>query len=381
MKKALLLSMVLFISFCMGETILFLHHSCGHNLIEQGNVRFWFDSLNTANGTSHEFWDHGYNGDGLRDGDGTWLGYSWNVPEENTYACGFARIFHQPVDTTACGNFFSHVIDSSVLFAFKSCYPACYIDEDDTTWDLTDSCHQTLFNYTRLYRHIRDVIDIWPDKFFVALTPPPLVPLESDSAMGARSRLFAYWMRETFPYEGGAHPNLAVFDFWTMLAENDPTDPEFNCLREEYRNPGDPWDSHPNALANETIGPIFAAFLYNCLNDFVSVHETTPAKPNEIRISAYPNPFNSSVNINVRGVGASEARSGQVGDMKIYDINGEFIADLSVPSTGYDGGGCAVEGPTPLIWQPDENIVSGVYFIRARFGDAGSITKRIVYLK
>ena len=108
-----------------AEPILFLHHSCGTNLVEEGNVRFWLDSLDAASGTDYPFWDHGYNYQGLRNPEGTWLGYHWNVPGDNTYACGFAAIFNQEVDTTDCANFFSHALDSSRLFAFKSCYPAC----------------------------------------------------------------------------------------------------------------------------------------------------------------------------------------------------------------------------------------------------------------
>ena len=108
--------------------------------------------------------------------------------------------------------------------------------------------------------------------------------------------------------------------------------------------------------------------------------ETPPTTPKAIAIKAYPNPFNSTVNIGFRGVGASKARPGQVGEIKIYDISGKLIADLPVPSTGCDGGGGAVEGPTPLIWTPDETIVSGVYLVRATNGDQ-TATKRVVYLK
>ena len=48
-----------------GERIIFLHHSCGANLIAQGGVREGF----TARG--YEFYDHGYNEEGLVLADGT----------------------------------------------------------------------------------------------------------------------------------------------------------------------------------------------------------------------------------------------------------------------------------------------------------------------
>ena len=51
------------------------------------------------------------------------------------------------------------------------------------------------------------------------------------------------------------HPNVFAFDFFDQLAEDDPTSPDFNMLRADYR---DGEDSHPNQKANETVGPAFA---------------------------------------------------------------------------------------------------------------------------
>ena len=48
--------------------IFFLHHSCGHNLIEQGGVREGLTAL------GYEFYDHGYNEHGLCLADGSYRG-------------------------------------------------------------------------------------------------------------------------------------------------------------------------------------------------------------------------------------------------------------------------------------------------------------------
>ena len=97
--------------------------------------------------------------------------------------------------------------------------------------------------------------------------------------------------------------------------------------------------------------------------------------PDAITISAYPNPFNSAITISLSGgVGASDARSGQVG-IEIYDISGRLVADLPVTNCGEPQ-----FVPTPQIWQPDKSISSGIYLIRARAGN-NKITKPIVYLK
>ena len=50
------------------------------------------------------------------------------------------------------------------------------------------------------------------------------------------------------------HENLASFDLFTLLAEDDPNASDYNMLREDYRE-GD--DSHPTKTANQFIGPIF----------------------------------------------------------------------------------------------------------------------------
>ncbi|RKZ30252.1 hypothetical protein DRQ36_06175 [bacterium] len=134
----------------------------------------------------------------------------------------------------------------------------------------------------------------------------------------------------------------------------------------------------------------------------VNVEETfLPVEP---KISAYPNPFNSSVKIvfdfesespqelstidsgAYRGVGATERSPRQVG-IEIFDLTGRLVADLPLPRAK-SGSRFSEEpptefpdlarGPTPLIWQPDKSLGSGVYLIRAKGMDS---TIRIVYLK
>jgi hypothetical protein len=105
-----------------------------------------------------------------------------------------------------------------------------------------------------------------------------------------------------------------------------------------------------------------------------------PPPPNDFRIGAYPNPFNSAVSISV-GEGLVPSR------IEIFDIAGRMVAELSaegavgeglVPSreTG-DHKGC----PYKYIWQPASSRPSGVYLVRARVGVDAMVTKRVVFLK
>ena len=212
--------------------IIFLHHSCGQNLIAQGGVRPGLTAL------GYEFYDHGYNEEGLRLADGSYTGTNFAVPDDNTDPDGFAAIFAQPLHDPP-DNTFSHLMQYDVV-AFKSCFPASNVGDD-----------AQLAAYQSYYRSIRDRMDQYPDKLFIIVTQPPQVPANSDPEEAARARAFANWL-QSGEYLSG-HPNVFVFDFFGLLAGAD------NFLRPEYRM--DEYDAHPNERANREIGPRFVSFI------------------------------------------------------------------------------------------------------------------------
>ena len=59
------------------------------------------------------------------------------------------------------------------------------------------------------------------------------------------------------------HPNLFVFDFFDLLV-----DPDTNMLSTRYQHDPDHSDSHPNQLANETIGPLFVEFIDQAVQSY-----------------------------------------------------------------------------------------------------------------
>lgn len=219
--------------------IIFLHHSSGHNLIEEGGVRQGLSAL------GYEFYDHGYNGDGLRLADGTYTGTNFDVPGDNTDPDGFAEIFSQPLHDPP-DNTFSHLMQYDVIM-FKSCFPVSNI------WG-----EEHLEEYQSYYLTIRDRVDQYPDKLFVIVTQPPQVPGSSDPEEAERARRWVNWLQSD-EYLGG-RSNLVVFDFFDLLAGED------NFLRPEYRY--DDYDAHPNTLANSIIGPIFVEFIDQAIRDF-----------------------------------------------------------------------------------------------------------------
>ncbi len=212
--------------------IIWLHHSVGAGLIEGGGVREGLTAL------GYEFYDHGYNGDGLRDAAGEYTGINYDVPGDNTDPDGLAAIFAQPLHDPP-DNTFSHLMQYDVII-WKSCFPTSNIADD-----------AQLEAYQSYYLAIRDTVDRYPDKLFIAVTSPPQVPGSSSPDEAARARAFSQWLQS--PEYLGGRSNLAVFDFFTLLAGED------NFLRREYRV--DNTDAHPNEAANQAIGPIFVEFV------------------------------------------------------------------------------------------------------------------------
>jgi hypothetical protein len=80
----------------------------------------------------------------------------------------------------------------------------------------------------------------------------------------------ANWLKSSEFLSG--HPNVYVFDFFNTLAEPEPSSPDYNMLREAYRNGT---DSHPNPAANEAIGPLFVQFTI----DSIQAYRSKTSKP------------------------------------------------------------------------------------------------------
>ena len=213
--------------------VIFLHHSVGANLIEQGDVRQGLTDL------GYEFSDHGYNEDGLALADGTPAGRDFDVPDDNTDPDGLAVIFAQPLHDPP-DNTFSNLMQYDVI-AFKSCFPTSHIESD-----------AQLAEHKSYYLSIRDRIDQYPDKVFIVITPPPEIPFDTDPEAAARARAFADWLTSDEYLSG--HPNVFTFDLFDLLA-----DPTTNTLRPGYQT--DEHDAHPNEPANRATGPLFVSFI------------------------------------------------------------------------------------------------------------------------
>jgi len=221
---------------------IFVHHSVGRNLLQQGQVRSRIIQLGEQRGVVLRLWDHDYNDIGLSDPAGNPQGYSFNVPGDNTNPDGWEHIW-----TTSNGCRDS-LLSRFAIIAFKSCFTASAIETDtELQADEQD------------YLAMAAVFDQHPGKTFVVLTPPPRHHLATDSGDAARARALADWLGSAAFLSG--HPNVRVFDLFDRLARPDDGGTYANTLRYDYERDHSGTDSHPNELANQTVGPELANFL------------------------------------------------------------------------------------------------------------------------
>lgn len=222
--------------------LFFLHHSTGDGIIVEGDMRGTINNYNSTHGTSYAFWDHGYNGDGLRNPSGDFTGTTYNIPNDDTDPVGLHYLFTSPnQDAVDCRNL---ILSNHEVIAFKSCFPGSHIPDQDT-----------LNQYKAWYLEMRNFFDQHPEKLFVVMSTPPLHRLDTNATEAANARAFANWLKSAEYLSG--HPNIVCFDLFDNLAGSD------NMLRYEYEGSHSDLDSHPNTLANQTVGPVFANFLIN----------------------------------------------------------------------------------------------------------------------
>jgi len=226
--------------------LFFLHHSTGAGIVFEGDVRGCIQTYNQQHGTSYTFWDHGYNGDGLTDPDGNNTGTNYDIPNDNTDPDGLAYLWSGTgSDAVQCRN---RILSNHEVIAFKSCFPASAIPDAGT-----------LSQYKAWYLAMRDFFDTRTDRVFVVMSTPPLHRRSTNSTEAKNARRFADWLKSDAYLSG--HPNVVCFDLFDVLAKADDGSATANMLRYEYEGSHSNGDSHPNTLANQTVGPVFAQAL------------------------------------------------------------------------------------------------------------------------
>jgi hypothetical protein len=106
---------------------------------------------------------------------------------------------------------------------------------------------------------MRSYFDAHTDHLFVVMPPPPLHRLDTNATQAANARAFATWLASSAYLSG--HPNVRCFNLFDQLANPNDGSATANMLRQAYEgSPTDP-DSHPNAAADQVVGPALANLL------------------------------------------------------------------------------------------------------------------------
>jgi hypothetical protein len=258
-----------------ADDVIFLHHSVGENWLNNSLrdalvAKSYIDECNEITyGTSMQ-------PDASRPAS---LG---DVPGDNTNMNHWVLWFNDylgRVKTYDCDDGFNRII------MFKSCFPTSEIWETGVEPGDPFDGYESTVNYKAVYRHpggagqtyaldgntyrpLEDIFAQNPNILFVPVTAPPLDWGSSSDENAHRARLFNNWLKNDWltSYRQN-HPglnNVAVFDFFDLLAypDNHPTHP--NRLKGEYG--GNSGDSHPNDTANAYATQVFATNPNNFLD-------------------------------------------------------------------------------------------------------------------
>ncbi len=255
------------------DDIVFIHHSCGENFLQQGlrttlQGKSFIDEVNDI-----------YYGDFLSPDSGRPESLG-SVPGDNTNMNHWILWFNdylEGIESFDCAD------GRNAIIMFKSCYPISNISSEGREPGDPFSSSQTTANYKSVFRKYDDPAGTYsrngydykpleqifaehPEILFIAVTAPPRnygPSDETNDAEAQRARDYNNWLKnEWLAGYLEANPgldNAAVFDWFDVLAypSDDPDHP--NRLRAEYG--GEDGDSHPNRTANQDSAAVFSDFI------------------------------------------------------------------------------------------------------------------------
>lgn len=240
--------------FSQKNKAVFLVHSTGSGLFSEGKITDWVKTYNSTNNTNFLITARTY-----PDTPWPWENYPydyWKLWVNNSCNNSNPNIECLPSLASNYG-----------LVIFKHCYPGASVNPDTGSPDITSS-RKSLENYKLQYRALRTLMDGMPDKKFMVWTLVPLHRLATTTEQAARAYEFVKWVKNQWLTEDGKqHSNIFIFDFYSLAAEmnENPSNGKQYCLKYDFEGSHTANDSHPNALANQTIGPHFAQAVVNIL--------------------------------------------------------------------------------------------------------------------
>jgi hypothetical protein len=222
----------------LGRQLLFIHHSVGSQWLKEGDL-------------STELLKRGF---GVHDATyGDQIG-------ENTDMCDWTGKFSGQMDKILKFDYHPDIyydgpLENDIIM-FKSCFPNSEITGDGAPPGDSNSRTKLTWNYKATMEALRAIFAKYPQKTFIFVTPPPLVPSATTPENADRARDFDNWVKKSF-FEQNKQDmklkNFLVFDLFDVLADSG------NYLKANYRRSIS--DSHPNSTGLKEATKVFIDFL------------------------------------------------------------------------------------------------------------------------
>ncbi len=302
--------------------LIFIHHSTGENWLSDYNGGLGLalrDNNYFASDTNYGWGPADVDTPDGTIGDHTDIGhwYNWfSGPNRAGYLSALYAENEQRSDYSRLG---ANPGGENQIIMFKSCFPnsnlrgsindpipaisANPLRGRDSGWD-----DHTISNAKGIYISLLDYFATRPDKLFVLIVSPPLVPNETSTETGANARVLSNWLVNDW-LKNYTQKNVFVFDFFNILTSNggSTTTNDFGRAdgnhhrfqngaiqhiqtvsndRSSYGS--DAWDSHPTQAGNQKATGEFVPLLniaYNCWKGTGACPGSSPLPPSELSLS------------------------------------------------------------------------------------------------
>ena len=257
--------------------LIFIHHSTGENWLadENGGLGLALAENNYFVSDTNYGW--GPEGVGDRTDIPNWL--EW-FRSENTPAYEEA-FYNESGQNSSYTRLFDDPGGENQVILFKSCFPNSNLDgsPDDPPSEGSD---YTVGNAKYVYNEILQYFATRPDKLFVVITAPPV----TDPTYAENARAFNQWLVNDWLAENNyTTPNVAVFDFYTILTGPDghhrftggDIEHTFTPGQDTSFYPSDPnGDDHPSQAGNLKATEEFLPMLNIFYNRWVAQAPVAP---------------------------------------------------------------------------------------------------------
>jgi len=267
--------------------LVFIHHSCGENWLDDGN-----GGLGRALGDNNYFvsdTNYGWGPDGIGDRTDITDWPEWFTgPESGRY---LAALFSEGAQLSNYTRPLPDPGGENQVVLFKSCFPNSNLEGSPADGPARGE-GLTVGNAKAIYNELLATFATRPDKLFVAITAPPV----QDPTYADNARAFNHWLATEW-LAGYPDSNVAVWDFYNVLTDPDNhhrvhaggveyvTERGSNTLH--YPTDG---DDHPSSKGNRKAADEFVPMLNVFYHRWQSGEAAAPPPPAPAQLPATSEP-------------------------------------------------------------------------------------------